>query len=58
MVSYPLSAATLSLRFFVFGWNALHFRHRRDLTEAAREAGEPIWWLRVGPFQLSYARAL
>jgi hypothetical protein len=58
MIPYPLRATAFSLRFFVFGWNALHFRYRNDLTEAARESGETIWWLRVGPVQLSYARAL
>jgi hypothetical protein len=58
LIPYPLSAARLSLTFFVFGWRGLQFRHRKTLTEEARQEGETIWWVRIGPLQLSYARAL
>lgn len=57
LIPYPLRAASISVRFIPFGWNAMHF-HRRQLTEFAKEQGETQWWLRVGPLQISYARML
>ncbi len=35
---------------------APQFVHRHDLTEAAREEGATIWWLRWGFFQINYRR--
>lgn len=56
---YPLRAASLNVRFIPFGnWLAVHWRHRKDLTEFAREQGDTVWWLRLGPIQISYSRML
>lgn len=55
LIPYPLSAASISVRFIPFGWSALHF-HKQNLTQQARETGETLWYLRVGPIQISYNR--
>lgn len=57
MIPYPLRSASLVIRIIPFGWRALYL-HKRDLTEFAKQQGETIWWLRIGPIQVSYNRML
>lgn len=57
MLPYPLRAACLSLSIQPFGfWWRPSFTHKKDLTEAARQDGAPIWWARWGWFEISYQR--
>jgi hypothetical protein len=57
VIKYPLSSAKISVDVMPFGfWFVPQFRHRRTLTEEARQQGERIWWLRWAWFQVSYSR--
>lgn len=58
-IPYPLRAASIVVRLIPFGnWLQVHWHYRKHLTETAREQGETIWWLRIGPVQFSYNRML
>lgn len=52
-----IRTACFSLAFHPFCWG-LHFVHKADLTEFAKEQAVTIWWLRVACFTLSYHRML
>lgn len=57
LLPYPLSATRISIDFMPFGfWLKPSFIWRRDLTEQAKENGEPIWWARWAWFQIIYQR--
>jgi hypothetical protein len=57
MIPYPLRAARIDFSIKPFGfWWKPYFFHRKDLTEAAREDGETIWFARWAWFQVSYGR--
>lgn len=61
IIPYPWSAARLMIAFHPFsilGGTWFDFVYRRELSECARAAGSVIWWLRLGPFTLSYGRML
>lgn len=62
MIPYPLRAARFEIAFHpfsIFGGTWIDFVNRsKDLTEAAKADGNTIWWLRLGPFTLSYSRML
>lgn len=55
-VPYPLRAASLNINIRPFSWRIVW--RKRQLTEFAKEQGETIWWLQIGPIHLSYARLL
>jgi hypothetical protein len=56
-IPYPLRAMKISLDIAPFAfWFVPTFRHRRALTETAREAGQCIWYARWLWFQISYSR--
>lgn len=62
VIPYPLRAICLSLAFHpfsVFGGTWFDYvNHSATMTRAAKADGKTIWWLRVGPFTLSYRRML
>ena len=59
IIPYPLSATKITLDLNPFGfWLKPSFRHRRDLTEFAREQGTTVWEFRWLWFQISYGRWL
>lgn len=61
-IPYPLRAARLSLAFHpfsVFGGTWFDYVNKSEtLTESAKSDGATIWWIRFGPFTLSYGRML
>jgi len=60
LIPYPLNAFQLRLAFHpftIFGGSWFWFVNRNStLSENAKREGRSIWWLRIGPFTLSYAR--
>lgn len=45
--------------FSLFGGNWFDYVNRsRNLSETAKSTGATLWWLRVGPFTISYRRML
>ena len=62
LIKYPLSAMRISLAFHpfsVFGGTWFDYVNRNEsLSENAKADGTTIWWLRFGPFTLSYGRML
>lgn len=61
-IPYPLRAFKLSLAFHpfsVFGGTLFSYHNKsKTLSEQAKADGSTIWWLRIGPFTLSYGRLL
>jgi len=61
-IPYPLRSLRLSLAFHpfsIFGGTWFDYVNKSaTLTEAAKADGGTVWWLRLGPFTLSYGRML
>lgn len=62
VIPYPLRAVRLSLAFHpfsIFGGTWFDCVNRsRTMTETSKTDGKTIWWVRCGPFTLSYSRML
>ena len=61
-IPYPLRAACLCLAFHpfsIFGGTWFDYVNRsKTMTNLSKCEGDSIWWLRFGPFTLSYRRML
>lgn len=56
ILPYPMRAARIAIEIMPFGFWLRPRWHRRKLTEAAKEQGETIWYVRWAWFQVSYSR--
>ena len=62
LIPYPLRAAKLSVAFHpfsIFGGTWFDYvNHNKTMTDLVKSDGRTIWWLRLGPFTISYGRML
>lgn len=62
MIKYPTNAMCLSLAFHpfsIFGGTWFDYVNKnKTMTERAKCEANTIWWIRFGPFTLSYRRML